>query len=116
LSSQSDLDREFLEELIDGDQAFAVELFETYRESADVAVAEAKRLIEAGDVENGFRPFHTLKGASASVGLTGVQELARNLEAKARDGDLAACHEQLGELERAVAEAKVSLQRYLDSF
>lgn len=111
----SDLDREFLEELLDGDREFAQELFETYCESADAAVADAELKLSQADAENVFRPFHTLKGASASVGLTGLQEMARRLELQAKAGELEACKGGLSELKEAIREAKEALDRYLQS-
>ena len=111
--SASDLDSEFLAELLDGDREFAAELFETYCESADTAVADAEQKLLEADSENAFRPFHTLKGASASVGLTGLQEMARQLELKAKAGELEACSREMAPLKSAIEEAKKALEAYL---
>ena len=113
--SQSDLDLEFLGELLDGDVEFAEELFETYYESADKALDEARKMIVAGDTANCFRPFHTLKGASASVGLTALQELARKFEVSAKAGELGKCEAELPKLEAGINDAKNTLKAYLQT-
>lgn len=107
------LDRDFLEELLEGDAEFAQELFETYFESADAAYSDAETLLGNRDVVNAFRPFHTLKGASASVGLTGIQELGRELELKAKAGELEYCQEQMPNLKETLEAAKQTLRDYL---
>ena len=113
--SDSVLDLEFLGELLDGDAEFAEELFETYYESADKALDEARKMISAGDTTNCFRPFHTLKGASASVGLTTLQELARKFEVTAKAGELGKCEVELPKLEAAIGDAKSVLKAYLQT-
>lgn len=112
---QGQLDQEFLDELLEGDREFATELFDAYTESADTSYAEACHLLQSGDVLNAYRPFHTLKGASASVGLLMVQDMATQLEAKAKDGHLQDCQLALPALEKLIVEAKLALQTYLNS-
>lgn len=115
MSSAAKLDTEFLEELLDGDREFAVELFQTYHDSADTSLDDAEQLLLKGDADNAYRPFHTLKGASASVGLVGMRELAREFELKAKEGRLDLCREGLDDLRIAVGEAKGALQGYLET-
>lgn len=109
------LDQEFLDELIDGDKEFAVELFETYQESAVEALAEARRLLDSGSTDELFRPFHTLKGASASVGLLGVQAYSKELEFSAREGRIESCRERIPELEAGLETANQVLKNFLES-
>jgi len=113
VDSGTELDTAFLEELLDGDKEFAQELFETYCESADTALLDAERLLAANDLEKSFRPFHTLKGASASVGLLNMQETARRLEVAAKAGEIQNCQAQLPGLRLAVEDAKRLLNEYL---
>ncbi len=115
MAEDTALDREFLEELLDGDVEFAQELFETYFQSADAAYLEAEERLAANDVENAFRPFHTLKGASASVGLLGVQELAKSMELRAKAGELDFCRERMFSLQAVLESAKKVLTDYLES-
>lgn len=115
MSRGSELDREYLDELLDGDAEYAGELFETYFQSADSAFADAENRLAKGDSENAFRPFHTLKGASGSVGLSKLQEFARTLELKAKSGELAYCREQMPALRLAIEEAKDVLRAYLET-
>ena len=111
--SSSDLDRPFLDELLEGDREFAEELFQTFFESANSCLEQAQAMLSSSDSENVFRPFHTLKGASASVGLTSVKELASELEKKARQNDLAFCSENLPALKTSVEEGRKLLDSYL---
>lgn len=115
MSESSDLDRDFLEELLEGDVEFAQELFDTYLESAEGAFADAEKRIQGADQDNLFRPFHTLKGASASVGLLGIQDLARTLEVKAKAGDLEFCRSEMTNLREALTRARKTLAEYLES-
>ena len=115
MAEDTALDREFLEELLDGDVEFAQVLFETYFQSADAAYVEAEERLAADDSGNAFRPFHTLKGASASVGLVGVQELAKSMELRAKAGELDYCREQMPNLKAVLESAKSVLSEYLES-
>jgi len=110
----SQLDLEFLDELLDGDKEFAEELFETYRESAAASLAEARQMLVEGNAD-AYRPFHTLKGASASVGLTGLRELAKTFEVDAKAGEYVRCRERLDELADAVRMGQERLSQYLES-
>jgi HPt (histidine-containing phosphotransfer) domain-containing protein len=112
--SAAKLDVEFLRELLEGDVEFARELFETYTDSAESSLTEADSLLKSGDFENVFRPFHTLKGASASVGLTGLRALAREFEIDAKSGQHERCQKRLSELREAVEAGKGALQRFLE--
>ena len=109
------IDTGFLDELLEGDKEFAEELFDTFFDSAASCLEQARSLVSAGDIESAFRPFHTLKGASASVGLNSVKELASNLEQRARQGDLAGCSDELPALSSAVERGRDLLQGYLAS-
>lgn len=108
------LDEEFLEELLDGDREFAAELFETYRESSRASLDEARLMLDEGHADC-YRPFHTLKGASASVGLLGLREMAKTFETDAKNGHYQRCIERLEQLVRAVQEGQERLDRYLES-
>jgi HPt (histidine-containing phosphotransfer) domain-containing protein len=113
--SDSELDVEFLTELLEGDLEFAKELFDTYSDSAEASLSEAEQLLKSGEHSKIFRPFHTLKGASASVGLLSVRAIAREFEKNAKEGRFAICEERLGELREAVDLGKKALSRYLES-
>jgi HPt (histidine-containing phosphotransfer) domain-containing protein len=109
------LDREFLDELLDGDREFAEELFEAFQQAADQWLQEARVACSSGDAQQASRAFHTLKGSAGSVGLTALRELARDLEHLARDGELASCAGRQLELEERLQEGKSLLAGYLES-
>ncbi|MCA9780711.1 MAG: Hpt domain-containing protein [Candidatus Eremiobacteraeota bacterium] len=110
----SQLDLEFLDELLDGDKEFAEELFETYHESAGASLSEARQMLVEGNAD-AYRPFHTLKGASASVGLMGLREIAKTFEADAKAGEYGRCQDRLAELVEAVRIGQERLRQYLES-
>jgi HPt (histidine-containing phosphotransfer) domain-containing protein len=109
------LDREFLDELLDGDREFGGELFAAFDEASSQWLREAAAACRSGDVEQASRAFHTLKGSAGSVGLVSVRELAKDLERLAKAGDLPACAPRLAELVDRVKEGRAELSGFLES-
>lgn len=109
------LDREFLDELLDGDREFGAELFEAFDEASRQWLGEAESACRDGNVGQATRAFHTLKGSAASVGLTGLRDLSKDLESLAKEGNLAACAPRLGELDALVQEGRGLLAGFLES-
>jgi histidine phosphotransfer protein HptB len=113
--SAAEIDEEFLTELLEGDQDFARELFETYTDSAESSLLEADQFLSSEDPSEVFRSFHTLKGASASVGLLGVRALAREFEIDAKMGHFDRCRTRFSDLREAVELGKAALTEFLRS-
>ena len=111
---ESALDREFLTELLDGDKEFAEELFEVYIESSSQCLDDILSSFKTSQREKSIRSFHTLKGASGSVGLVKVQSFASELEALAKSGELEVCEARLPELKELVGQTKSILNAYLE--
>ena len=109
------LDKEFLDELLDGDREFGAELFEAFDEASSQWLGEAASACREGNVVQATRAFHTLKGSAAAVGLTGLRDLSKELESLAKDGNLAVCAPRLGELEALVQEGRSLLAGFLES-
>jgi HPt (histidine-containing phosphotransfer) domain-containing protein len=83
------IDREIIDSLldaVDGDRAFLVELIETWLDDAPRQLALIEAAAVADDLGDLVPPAHTLKSTSASLGATGVADLARVLEHGARSG------------------------------
>lgn len=108
------IDEKFLDELLEGDTGFAQELFSTFHDSVAECLECGSQSLEAGDQETSFRAFHTLKGAAASVGLNRLRDVAKEIETRAREGDLATCTAQLGTLRGEVEKGHALLEGYLE--
>jgi hypothetical protein len=95
MSSHTDtrdpLDRsqiEFLLSLDDGEGAALAEIVAEYLILGDAGYAELCRLRHEGDWSTFERTAHTLKGASANVGATGLADVCASLELCAREAQL----------------------------
>jgi HPt (histidine-containing phosphotransfer) domain-containing protein len=95
MSSHTDirvpLDRsqiEFLLSLDDGQGEVVVEIVNEYLSVGDDLRAEILRLLGEYDRDALERTAHTLKGASANVGATGLADLCAGLEMRAREDQL----------------------------
>lgn len=110
------LDEGFLFDLLEGDRDFAEDLFDTYVESMEENFRELQEALAVDPVPaDVHRPLHSLKGASASVGLMGVQQFCQDLEQKAKAGHTDECRERLSLLRETLDLARARLQQYLDS-
>lgn len=105
------LDPAALDRLLDmtgGDPEFLDELIQTYLDDAVVQLAGMRAVAGADSPQELIRPAHSLKGNSASVGATRLEELCRQLEADARAGSIERAAERVGaaeaEFERVRAE------------
>lgn len=74
-------------ESLDGDEAFARELAETYIDSGGGLLAELAAAIERGDCAAVGSAAHALKGASANIRAGRVADTAARLEATAQAGE-----------------------------
>lgn len=113
--SLSPLDRDFLDELLDGDREFGGELLQAFSDSTDHWLAQASQACATGDVPQAVRAFHTLKGSAASVGLIAVRSLARDLELLSKEQRLSLCGPQLPELRSRVQTGRRLLAEFLET-
>lgn len=85
------LDESILQELVTttgDDTAFVRELLETYLADLPVQLDGMDEAIRGNDAEALVRPAHTLKSASAAVGVMRLSALSRELEIAGRSGTL----------------------------
>jgi CheY-like chemotaxis protein len=93
---------------------FTAELIDTFFEDARELIAAMRRALTETDLDGFRRAAHSLKSNSATLGATGLAELARELETLARARSLAGAEERLGRLAgeyEAVARALEELRR-----
>ena len=74
--------------MVGGDIAFVGELVAEYRTDGASRVADMRTALAAGQAEDLRRAAHTLKGSSASLGALDLAEACREVEGRARDGEL----------------------------
>jgi len=63
-------------------------IIDTYSRNAEALVNGLYRALEDGDIELVRRNAHTLKSAAANLGATALSELCRQMEERARSGDI----------------------------
>ena len=71
--------------LDDGEGAALAEIVDEYLTVSAEGRTELRRQLRDGDWDAVERTAHTLKGASANVGATGLADVCANLETRARD-------------------------------
>lgn len=103
------LDR--LLEMTGGDPEFVDELIQTYLDDA-VAQLEGMRAAAADDSpEKLIRPAHSLKGNSANVGASRLEDLCRQLEADARAGPVERAADRVAAAEAEFERVRAELAR-----
>jgi HPt (histidine-containing phosphotransfer) domain-containing protein len=117
MSSHADtrdpLDRsqiEFLLSLDDGEGAALAEIVAEYLTVGDEGYAELCRLRQEGDRSAFERTAHTLKGASANVGATGLADVCASLELRAREAQLDDAGELLAQFEAQFDRVRAALE------
>ena len=101
---------EFLLSLDDGQGDALAEIVAEYLTLGDEGYAELLRLRGEGD-RNGFeRTAHTLKGASANVGATGLADVCASLELRAREAQLDDAGDLLEQFEAQFERVRAALE------
>jgi PAS domain S-box-containing protein len=91
---------EYLDEISRGDTEFQRELLQVFVEDALVHLEDAKIALSAGDYITVARRSHQLKGASATVAIREMPELAARLESQAENNQLSDATELVSKLEQ----------------
>ncbi len=110
-----ELDGDFLDELLEGDEEFAKELFEAFEDSVRRFSEQARRAVVVQDLDSAKHAFHTLKGSAGSVGLLKVREMAKAFEIQAKSGGPVIGMEKMDEFESLVRSGLEKLSDYRQS-
>ena len=112
--SHPDLDRERLDALVTSlgsrGQTMLPQLIARFGDEAPKLIAAAREALDAQDAEVLRRSAHTLKGNALNFGLVALSEAARDLEYRARDGDLGGAAEALERIPDSLAAARAALE------
>jgi HPt (histidine-containing phosphotransfer) domain-containing protein len=84
-------------EMVGDDSVFVDDIVDTYLRDAPGQLTGMTTALEAGDLATLGRHAHTLKGNSLSVGATALAAIARDLEERARAGDVADAAPTIGD-------------------
>ena len=93
-------------------------MLEYFVEDSETYIASVRDSIAANSAEKIVSPAHTVKSSSRQMGATKMADIAKELEALARDqysnstNDMGPFTELLGKLERAFIETKDAFHQY----
>jgi HPt (histidine-containing phosphotransfer) domain-containing protein len=90
--------KDFALEQTAGDEELLEELLTLFKDSAAADLEQLRQAITAGDASGVIRAAHSLKGASASLGIEGIRELAMVMESDAREGSIAVAQGRVEEM------------------
>lgn len=101
---------ENLREMIGGDDAFLVELIDTFLADAPQMLSDMHQALEGRDVVVLHRAAHSLKSNSADFGATVLSDLCRELEELSKAGMLTGVAGLTGQVDAEYARAKAALE------
>jgi len=96
--------RDFALEQTAGDEELLDELLVLFKDSSADDLRKLGLAAESGDVDGVVAAAHSLKGASASLGIEGIRLLAMEMETAAREGSVACAVEKQQEMEELLTE------------
>ena len=99
-----------LDAITGGDVDFEREVLEEYLNTAPLDVAGIQAAVHAGDAGTTDAMAHSLKGASATIGATGLAAIALQLEHAGKRGELTGLAPVIARLDAEFAELCTLLQ------
>jgi HPt (histidine-containing phosphotransfer) domain-containing protein len=109
MSSKLIIDWHHLHQMSDNNEAFELELLQTFVDDTQIHLQELVSAIKRQDRQALGREAHHIKGASANLGLIQIQALADELERQSMQTSFQSTTALLPELQAAVQE----IERYL---
>ena len=98
MSDPNILDMAELVDRIGGDEEFAQELLQEFREGLDEEIRSLKEILDSGDPQSVTEKSHALKGSALNLSAKGFASVAKAIELASRDGNLATATEAFPEL------------------
>ncbi|HHD63676.1 MAG TPA: Hpt domain-containing protein [Desulfobulbaceae bacterium] len=96
--------REFALEQTAGDEELLEELLTLFKDSSAQDYEKLCQAAASGDTEGVVAAAHSLKGASASLGIEGIRLLAQEMEAAAREGSVDCAVKKQGDMAELLSE------------
>lgn len=100
-----------LAESTGNDPAFIGDLIDVYLQDSRKLLGEISAALSAANAPALRRAAHTLKSSSLSLGANGLASLSRDIEERARTGEIPAGASALAALETEWAHVKAELER-----
>ncbi|MDP8956890.1 MAG: response regulator [Actinomycetota bacterium] len=108
------LDRDALNRLAesmgDDDPSFVAELLDEFATEAPVMIAALNEAVASGNAGDAHRIAHTLKSNAATFGATRLNDLARTVEAQAREGALEGAEALVGRIQAEYGRVRTELE------
>ena len=82
--------RDTLLDRLDGDRELVEEVLSVFLEDTPRKMEELREAVDGSNLDQAMRLAHSLKGAAGNIGATRMHDLARQAEAAASEGNLAA--------------------------
>jgi len=101
-----------LQEISMADPAFQLELVKGFVKDGKSFLSEAKQALAAKDWVTLANKAHQIKGASASVAVQSMSEIALNLDERAKDQNLEGASELVTQLEQILKQVEASVYGY----
>lgn len=98
--SELEWNRKFAMEQAADDADLLAELIEIFKDSSRNDFAALKKGLEEDDLGQVSSAAHSIKGASASLGIEGINKVAKIIEEGARAGDSQLPKQHVGNLEK----------------
>ncbi|MBM9537151.1 Hpt domain-containing protein [Desulfobulbus alkaliphilus] len=96
--------RDFALEQVADDEELLDELLALFKESSAADLELLRQAVAADDPDSVLRAAHSLKGASASLGLEGIRQLAQAMENDGRNGSVTVASARLSDLALLLAQ------------
>jgi HPt (histidine-containing phosphotransfer) domain-containing protein len=101
--------------LVGGDRTLLESIVPTFLAEAPALAARLDDALRAGDAAGTARAAHSLKGSASALCADAVEELARAIETRAREGRLEDCHDLRTRLAPALDELAGALEVAFDA-
>jgi HPt (histidine-containing phosphotransfer) domain-containing protein len=92
-------DKNFALDQTADDEELLKELLEIFKDSFQSDLQIIKQGLAEGSASRVSEAAHSIKGAAASLGFLGINEIAMQIEKDSRDGKLAVAHEKIEDLQ-----------------
>ncbi len=97
-------DKDFALEQAADDMELLLELLEIFKDSFKNDFEQIQHGIENGAPDQVSAAAHSIKGAAASLGIQGINDVVKVIEEDSRDGNLDVAREKLSHLEALMGE------------
>jgi len=104
----SALDR--LREMVGGDEAFLIELIQTFLEDAPQDLTRMRQALESQDAALLRRAAHSLKSNSAEFGASALHQMCKQMEKMGKQGIFDGAAERVSEIESEYERVKKALR------